>query len=168
MGEQGVDRAKTAAVAATQGPHTVCDAPRRFDPCPPSRLPLFSPMQWCGGTHVPPRQCADAPPGQPKGPQNRCITSRSSLLCRDGRCPRTTSWSEHREQADFPAEQSPPRQEARFPPSHADPCGPWHPLDPSRQGPQGTLGLIWCGVLAPPLRRRRSHAAPRTPCARWP
>ena len=42
-----------------------------------------------------------------------------------------------REQAYVPAEQPSPSQGARFPPAHADPCGPLDPVGPSSQGPQG-------------------------------
>lgn len=55
-----------------------------------------------------------------------------------------------REQAYVPAEQPPPSQGARFPPAHAHPRRPRHPVRAPPQGPQEPRGLRPRG-LGPPL-----------------
>jgi ribonuclease P protein component len=66
-----------------------------------------------------------------------------------------------REQADFPAEQPPSRQEARLPPAHADPRGSRDPFDAPPQGPQRAVGLTpvhpgRAAPMLPPSNRMRS------------
>ena len=46
-----------------------------------------------------------------------------------------------REQADLPAEQPSPREDARLPPADAHPRRAFHPLHPPQQGPQAPLRL---------------------------
>ena len=59
-----------------------------------------------------------------------------------------------REQAHLPAQQPSPRQDARVPPAHADPCGPGHPGRAAPQGPRRALGL------SPTCCRRVTVCAP--------
>ena len=50
---------------------------------------------------------------------------------------------EAQSEAHVPAQQPPPRQEARFPPPHGHPSRPQRPAVASPQGPSTSVGLIW-------------------------
>jgi ribonuclease P protein component len=50
---------------------------------------------------------------------------------------------EAQSEAHVPAQQPPPRQEARFPPSHGHPSRPQRPSFAPAQGPRPPVGLIW-------------------------
>ena len=64
-----------------------------------------------------------------------------------------------REQADLPAEQPPPRQDARLPVAYAHPRRPRDPRGPSSQGPQRAVGLS-----GSPAAVNRRAAARATGC----
>src|SRR5215213_7613337 len=70
---------------------------------------------------------------------------------------RTTTLEFSREQADVPAEQPAPREDARLSRAHADPCRSGDHLGAPAQGSRRTLRLIF--------RRRTGCFPPRTGCA---
>lgn len=111
---------------------------RRFDPRLGLRVPLIGQPESTGAA------CPRGPyrlvaarcrPTRPAAPDRSCFQAAGQTL------PVICTLRGHREQAHVPAEQPPPAQGPRLPPSYADPRGSLDSGEPSPKGPSEPVRL---------------------------